>query len=346
MRNLSASLFDLAIPADVETRSICAENPTGARGGGALAVPTGATHPSRRLGKGWKVRPFIPLPSGTTADLAVIDQPGVIRHIWMTVDPRWYRDLIVRIHWDGVAHPAVEVPLGDFFALANGQRYAVNSLPVAVNPLGGLNCYWPMPFASARISIENQGPDIAQFFFQITYDLTAVPAETGRFCAQWRISQTSREHPEHVILDGVQGDGHYVGTAMSWAQMSDGWWGEGEMKFFIDGDTDPTICGTGIEDYFGGAWAFMDTYSTPFLGYPLWQKEPNKIPKHGLYRWHILDPIRFRRDLKVTAQALGWWPDGTFQPLSDEIATVAYWYQRGTPQPFPALPPRHLRFPR
>ena len=130
-----ASLASLTTPADVDTRSICAENPTGARGAGARAVPEGERHPSRRLGKGWKVRPFISIPSGKTVELAVIDQPGVIKHIWMTIDPRWYRDLILRFHWDDSAQPAVEVPLGDFFALANGPRYAVNSLPVAVNPL-------------------------------------------------------------------------------------------------------------------------------------------------------------------------------------------------------------------
>jgi hypothetical protein len=123
--------------------------------------------------------------------------------------------------------------------------------------------------------------------------------------------------------------------------------GEGEIKFFLDSDPEyPTICGTGTEDYFGGAWGFGDTFSTPFLGYPLWRKEPGEVPKHGLYRWHIMDPIRFRERLHVTIQALGWWPNGRFQPLEDDIASVGYWYQAEPHAPFPAIPGREGRWPR
>jgi hypothetical protein len=337
----------LPLLGDFETRSISAENPDGARGGGAKAVPEGGA--ARELGTGWKVRPCITLEPESTTTLAEIQGPGVIQHIWITVDPKAYRDCVLRFYWDGAADPAVEAPLGDFFANANGLRYNVNSLPVAVNPSGGFNCYWPMPFRSAaRITIENQRPEaIGGFFYQITYALGAVPEEAAYFHAQWRIGMTTRDCPEHVLLEGVQGNGQYVGTHLSWIQMSDGWWGEGEIKFYIDGDTDhPTICGTGTEDYFGGAWGFGATFSTPFLGYPLWQKEEGRVPKHGLYRWHILDPIRFRQNLRVTIQALGWWPGGKYQPLTDEIASVAYWYQTGKAAPFPPLPARNERLPR
>ena len=158
---------------------------------------------------------------------------------------------------------------------------------------------------------------------------------------------TTREYPEHVILDGVKGRGHYVGTFLAWTQLSNGWWGEGEIKFYLDGDTDyPTICGTGTEDYFCGAWGFGETFHAPFTGYPLWRREPGEVPRHALYRWHILDPIRFKQDLKVTIQALGWWPNGKFQPLTDDIASVAYWYQTEPHAPFPALPPIHERWSR
>ena len=346
---LNLGLGSLPLLSDAETRSISAENPTGARAGGAHETP-GADHPAAMLGKGWKVRPCIDLKAGSTTTLADIEGPGIIQHIWITVAPQAYRDTILRFYWDGEETPSIEVPLGDFFCNGHALRYNVNSLPVAVNPSGGFNSYWPMPFREhARITIESQhGEDIGGFFYQITYALTAVPANAATFHAQWRRSLTTREYPEHVILDGVQGRGHYVGTFLAWTQLSNGWWGEGEIKFFMDGDTEfPTICGTGTEDYFAGAWGFGgETYSTPFLGYPLYRKEPGEVPRHGLYRWHILDPIRFKRDLKVTIQALGWWPNHKFEPLTDDIASVAYWYQAEPHAPYPQFPPVHERWTR
>ncbi len=185
------------------------------------------------------------------------------------------------MYWDGEATPSVEVPLGDFFCNGHGLRYNVTSLPVCVNPSGGFNCYWPMPFRKgARITIENQRPDaIGGFFYQITYGLGEIPDAAAYFHAQWRIAMTTREYPEHVLLDGITGRGQYVGTAMAWAQFSNGWWGEGEIKFFLDGDQEfPTICGTGTEDYFLGAWGFGDTFSTPFAGYPLWTRGGGEVP--------------------------------------------------------------------
>jgi hypothetical protein len=339
----------LPMLSDAETRSISAENPDGAKGGGARAIPEEKS-PASRLGEGWKVRPCITLQPGQTVRLAEIEGPGIIQHIWMTVDPKAYRDCVLRFYWDGESEPSVEVPLGDFFANGHGLRYNVNSIPVAVNPSGGFNCYWPMPFRQkAGVTLESQHRDpIPGFYYQITYSLTQVPEQAAYFHAQWRRSMTSRRRPEHTILDGVRGRGHYVGTFLAWTQLSNGWWGEGEIKFYIDGDRDyPTICGTGTEDYFGGAWCFGgETYSTAFLGYPLYRKEPGEVPRHALYRWHVLDPIRFQRDLRVTIQALGWWPDGKFQPLTDDIASVAYWYQTEPHAPFPQLPPPEERWSR
>jgi len=348
--DLSPGGFLAALPllSAARTRSISAENPSGERGGGARAEPR-AGDPAAGLGTGWKVRPCITLPAGQTTELASITGAGQIQHIWITAEPRAYRDCILRLHWDGEAGPSVEVPLGDFFANGHGLRYNVNSLLVAVNPAGGFNSYWPMPFrASARITVENQGPeDLGNFFYQITYAEGEVPAGAAYFHAQWRRSDTTRTRPEHVLLDGVRGQGHYVGTFLAWSQLSNGWWGEGEVKFFLDGDgAQPTICGTGTEDYFGGAWCFGETYSTPFLGYPLWRRAEGEVPRHGLYRWHVLDPVRFAQDLRVSIQALGWWPDGRFQPLTDDIASVAYWYQTEPHGPFPVLPPREGRFSR
>jgi hypothetical protein len=341
-------LSGLALLRNSETRSISAENPNGERAGGAKAKPLPSS-PASQLGEGWKVRPAIDLPKGQTATLADVKGPGVIQHIWITLTEKAYRDCILRFYWDGETTPSVEVPVGDFFANAHGVRTSVNSLMVAVNPSGGFNSYWPMPFRrQARITIENQGPqDIPWVFYQITYALEHVPGEAAYFHASWRRSLTSRNRPEHILVDGIEGRGHYVGTFIAWEQLSNGWWGEGEMKFFLDGDKDnPTICGTGTEDYFGGAWGFGDTFSTAFLGYPLHLNKAGDIPKHSLYRWHVPDPIRFSTDLRVTIQALGWWPNGKFQPLTDDISSVAYWYQTEPHKPFPAMPSREERFPR
>jgi len=350
------NLGGLPLLSDAETRSICAENPRGERGGGARAVPDEESAASM-LGSGWKVRPCITLEPGTTTTLVDVEGPGIIQHIWITVKPEAYRDTVLRFYWDAEEMPSVEVPLGDFFCNGHGLRCSVNSLPVVVNPSGGFNCYWPMPFRRrARVTIESQHEKpIDGFFYQITYALTEVPENAATFHAQWRRSMTTREYPEHVILGSVQGQGHYVGTYLAWTQFSNGWWGEGEVKFYVDGDTDyPTICGTGTEDYFGGAWCFgggkdptaTETYSTPFLGYPLYRNEPGEVPRHGLYRWHMLDPIRFKQDLRVTIQALGWWSNRKFEPLTDDIASVGYWYQAEPHAPFPELPPAHERWSR
>ena len=343
---LNFGLGSLPLLSDAETRSISAENPSGEKGGGAKAVPD-ENNPASMLGKGWKVRPCIDLEPQSTTVLADIAGPGIVQHIWITADPKAYRDTVLRMYWDEEEKPSVEVPLGDFFCNGHGMRYNVVSIPIAVNPSGGFNCYFPMPFRKrALITIENQRWEkITGFFYQITYALTDLPEKIAYFHAQWRRSMTKREHPEHVIVDGIVGQGHYVGTFIAWTQFSSGWWGEGEVKFYIDGDTEyPTICGTGTEDYFGGAWCFGQTFNAPFSGYPLWHT--GEVTKHAMYRWHIYDPIRFKHDLKVTIQALGWWPNGKFQPLTDDIASVAYWYQVEPHAPFPQLLNVEERWPR
>lgn len=339
-----------------ETCSISAENPGGEKGGGAKAQPNPSSA-SGKLGAGWKVRPCIAVEPGETKILADIHGSGIIRHIWMTADNRMYRAGILRFYWDGETEPSVEVPMADFFALGHGKTYPVHSLPVVVNPSGGMNCYWPMPFRkNCRITFTNEHHQAVRgFFYQITFSRAPVDSHAGYFHAQWRRSMTTRGSPEHVIADEIRGQGQYVGTFLSWMQYSDCWWGEGEVKFYLDGDREyPTICGTGTEDYFGGAWnfggdyitTFGQTYSTPFLGFPFSEKEYGKVPKHALYRWHIMDPIRFRMDLKVTVQALGWWPDGKYQPLTEDIASVAYWYQSEPHHRFPPLAPLEERWPR
>jgi hypothetical protein len=259
------------------------------------------------------------------------------------------RACVLRFYWDGEETPSIEVPMTDFFAVGNDRFAPVNSLPVVVNPTAALNCYWPMPFRRhARITFTNDlSKDIDLMTYQIDYVLTDLPRDTGYFHAQWRRATTKRSFPVHTILDGVKGDGRYVGTFLAWAQLSDGWFGEGEVKFFIDGDMQfPTICGTGTEDYFGGSYGFPEIYSTAYTGNTLKRQGGDGPRLWSLYRWHIMDPVCFQSDLRVTIQALGWWPNGQYQPLADDVASVAYWYQREPHGPFPEFPPLEARWPR
>ncbi len=359
---LPASLADIARLSTAQTRSISAENPDGAPGGGARADLHDDEHctpHARRLGKGWKVRPCVTIKAGETFTLADIEGPGIVQHIWMTVEPKNLRNLILRITYDDAARPAVETPLGDFFANGLDGLALISSMPVVVAPRGGMNAYWPMPFRSRlRMTVTNEADfDQPGFFYQITWAQTEVPDDAAYLHAQWRRSMTTRQHPEHTLLDGVEGHGHYVGTYLVWNQFSNLWWGEGEMKFYIDDDHEhPTICGTGTEDYFGGAWGFRkadnpetsgpQTFSTNFLGYPQALIGGERVPAHALYRWHLPDPIRFRSRLRVTIQALGWYTDRAYQPLTDDIASTAFWYQEPPAAPFPALPSLVERYPR
>ncbi len=351
-------LGGLPMLSKARTRSICAENPTGEKGKGGMAVPDPAdpslphSAAATDLGQGWKVRPFLKVAAGETVTLMDVDGPGVIQHIWMTTETNWHghgRACVLRFYWDDEEAPSVEVPMTDFFAVGHDLFARVNSLAVVVNPTSALNCYWPMPFRKhARITFTNEsGRTVDPLAFQITYAETEVPRNAGTFHAQWRRAVTDRNNPDYTIVDHIKGQGHYAGTFLAWTQLSDGWFGEGEVKFYIDGDTQfPTICGTGTEDYFCGSYGFPEPYSTPYVGNVLNHAGDEGPPKWSLYRWHIMDPVRFREDLRVTIQALGWWPNGKFQPLADDVASVAYWYQAEPHERFPKFPLLKDRWPR
>ena len=345
----------LPFAAGVPTRQISAENPTGERGGGCKWDPNPAdpnlTHsgPATELGRGWKVRPFIPVPAGQTITLADINGPGCINELFITSNLAAYRALVLRFYWDEETVPSVEVPIGDFFAMGHDSApHLVQSLPVTVGPRRACNAYWQMPFRTrARITIHNEGAaDADVVAYRVLYKLHEVPDDAAYFHAQWRRGVTRRERPEHVILDGVRGRGLYVGTYLAWTAMSPGWWGEGEIKFYLDGDGEfPTMADNGTEDYFGGAWGFAgeegreQPFNSPFLGVPLADQGDGSGPRRfSLYRWHILDSIGFERDIRATVQALGWGSGGKFLPLQDDIASVAYWYQAEPHAAFPALP--------
>lgn len=351
---LDMHLGNLARLSSAQTRSISAENFTGAKGEGGKATEGTGAVAARELGQGWKVSPCIHLEGHETATLAEIDGPGAIQHIWITVHPEHWRRLVLRCYWDDEPTPSVETPLGDFFCNGWGERCNITSLAVAVNPAGGFNCYWEMPFRQkARITIENLGPDAVRgFFYQITYTLTEVPEDRAYFHAQWRRSNPLSNQTVHTLLEDVRGQGHFVGAYLAWGVNNTGWWGEGEIKFYMDGDGEwPTICGTGTEDYFGGAWNFefpkgeYGVFSSPYSGMPQVIKPDGLYrsqQRFGMYRWHIMDPIRFQEDLRVTIQALGWRSalEGgrRYLPLQDDIASTAFWYQTEPHAEFPPLP--------
>ncbi len=188
--------------------------------------------------------------------------------------------------------------------------------------------------------------DLSLFTYQITYSEMEVPDNAGYFHAQWRRAVTSRSHPEYTILDGVKGEGRYAGTFLAWTQLSDGWFGEGEIKFFIDGDGKfPTINGTGTEDYFGASYGFPEIYSTAYNGSTLKHAGKTARPSGASTLAHH-GPHRLPRGPPRHHTDLGWWPNGRYQPLADDIASVAYWYQREPHAAFPKLPPLPERWPR
>jgi hypothetical protein len=357
---LAPNLNNLYQLSNARSRSISPENFTGAKGQGGMATTGTGANASRDLGQTWKVSPSVVIKAHTTFTLAEIDSAGSIQHIWMTPTGTW-RYSILRMYWDDETTPSVEVPVGDFFGMGWGQYAHLNSLAVTVNPGSAFNCYWPMPFRKkCRITMENIADRDMVLYYQIDYVLTDVPADAAYFHAQFRRINPLPYKQDVVLLDGVKGKGQYVGTYIAWGVHNNGWWGEGEIKFFMDDDDKfPTICGTGTEDYFCGSYDFdtrkknaagVETveyteFTTPYAGLHQVIRGDGHYAvqqRFGMYRWHITDPIRFEKNLKVTIQALGWRSDGRYLPLQDDIASTVFWYQTPGHAPFPALPSKDM----
>jgi len=346
---LGMSMGNIWRLSSAKTRSISPENMSGAKGAGGMATEGTGAEAARDLGQGWKVSPCVRIEPGQTFELADIQGPGAIQQIWMTPTGHW-RFSILRIYWDDQEQPSVECPIGDFFACGWGEYAPLSSLAVCVNPGSAFNCYWEMPFRKrCRMTFTNIAAEPMVLFYQINYTLTDVPEDAAYFHAQFRRVNPLPYKEVYTILDGVKGHGQYVGTYMAWGVNNRGWWGEGEIKFYLDGDDRwPTICGTGTEDYFCGSYDFenkvtheYEEFTTPYAG--LCQViRPDTLYKSqmrfGMYRWHIVDPVRFERDLQVTIQALGWRSGRRYLPLQDDIASVAFWYQTLPTAPFPELP--------
>jgi hypothetical protein len=350
-----AGVSGLSQLADAQSRTISPENPSGAKGAAARSADGVAAAAARDLGQGWKVSPYVHIQAGSVLELADISGPGVIRQIWLTPAGCPWRLLVLRVYWDDQEQPSIECPLGDFFACGWGGfswsgHGQISSLPVCVNPGSALNCFWEMPFRRrCRITMENMSGGEATLYYQVNYELCEVPENAAYFHAQFRRSNPLQYKTDHVILDGVSGRGHYVGTYMAWGSNSNGWWGEGEVKFYLDGDDAwPTIASTGTEDYFLGSYNFWvngsyQPFTTPYSGLTEVIIPDRTDPgftqsRFGMYRWHLTDPVRFGSDIRVTVQALGWRSGGRYLPLQDDISSTAFWYQTLPTGPFPELP--------
>ena len=334
------------------SRSISAENITGEKGKGGMATTEGAAWgAAKHLGQGWKASPYFVIPPDVEFTLADISGEGVIESIWFGGNVS--RSYILRFYWEDSETPAIECPLAEFFAYGwqldsknqaptSGPFHQLTSLMVCVNPNRGFNCYWPMPFKKhCRITIENRSEQEYVCYYQINYCLKKLPDNIGYFHVQYRQKKILDYKEEFVLLDHVNGCGRYVGTALFVGLNGDGnWWGEGELKFYLDDDEQfPTICGTGTEDYFCGSYDWevdhqYRTYSTPYAGmYQVIQSDGlyQHQQRFSMYRWHIADPIRFSKNLKITIQDLGWASQvpGKEKYLArrDDFMSVSYWYQ-------------------
>ena len=344
--NSMESLYRLS---NAKSYSISPENLTGKKGSGGMEAHGSAAEAARDLGIGWKQNPFVVIGPGQTFTLADIRGAGAIQHIWMTPTGDW-RTSILRMYWDEEKDPSVETPVGDFFAMGWGKYARLSSLPVCVNPGSAFNSYWTMPFRKhAKITLQNLADSPMTIYYQIDYTETTIPADAAYFHAQFRRVNPVPYKQVYTILDDVKGKGQYVGTYLAWGVHNTGWWGEGEIKFYIDGDHEyPTINGTGTEDYFNGSYNFenpqthqYEEFTTPYSGLVqvlkpdgLYQSQE----RFGLYRWHINDPVRFDSGLRITIQDLGWQSGGRYLPEMDDIASVAFWYQTEPHNPFPKLP--------
>ena len=345
-------------PINVHSRSVSPENPTGEKGRGGMIPPEEGSQgrQAQYLGTGWKTNPFIFIEPGETAVLGDIRGPGVITHIWMTpacAEERAWRNIILRIYWEGSDVPSVEVPVADFFCDGRQQCRQLSSLKVCDNPGSGLNCYWEMPFRrQAKLTLENRNTRSMHVYYQIDYLLKDIDENAMYFHAQFRRTAPVPYGDVYTVIDGVKGTGIFAGMYMLWetdnSRNNNAWIGEGEFKFYIDGDGDfPTYCGTGLEDYFCGSYNFEDVnsreyrpFSSPYSGM---QTDHTRGALRaqtffGMYRWHLTDPIIFYSDLRVTVHALGWKNDGTYLPLEDNIESVCFWYQTTIAEKFPALP--------
>jgi len=310
------------------SRSICFENPTGAPGQGGMEAS--------KLGVGRKGKPAITLKAGDTVQLCDIEGPGTIRHIWMTTakTPENLRSLVIRAYWEAQEHPSIESPIGDFMGFAHGKVQHYDSAAHSLGMNAGMNIWLPMAFTQrARMTLTNDGTKDVPLFYQIDYTLGEDhPADVGRLHCVFRRENPTTEKEDFVLMPQRMGKGRFMGALIGIRNLHPGqWWGEGEIKVYMDGDTEfPTICGTGSEDYVGLSYGMQQT---PFLynGCNLNQKE-----FVSMYRWHLPDPIYWEEECRITMQQIAW-KDGLAE-TSDDWSTATFWYEPVPSEPLPDMP--------
>lgn len=335
-------LYDLNTA--LESRSISFENPTGAKGsGGKAASPLGIGR------KGDAVRT---IEAGATVQLADIAGPGTIRHIWMTTlaNPRIMRGAVIRAWWDDQSHPSIECPLGDFFGFAHGETEAFESAAHSVGPRYGLNIWLPMPFLRrARIEIANELGTPFPLFYQIDHTLgDAHEDDVGRLHTLFRRANPTIPAEDFELLPKREGRGRYLGTVIGVRPLGPDWWGEGEVKMLIDGDGDfATIVGTGTEDYVGLSFGIQ---KTPFRYHGASARENASDIATGrvsMYRWHMPDPVFWKRDIRVTIQQIGLGGPtprsldeykAGFIDRADDWSAATFWYEAMPSASLPSMP--------
>ncbi len=311
----------------VESRSISYENPTGAPGEGGKAAS--------KLGVGRKGSPAKHLKPGEVSVLCDIKGPGVIRHIWVTTrgEPVNLRSMVIRARWDDQKHYSIECPLGDFMGIAHGHVRAYQSAVHSVGERAGMNVWLPMPFARrAYITMTNEADKPSVLFYQIDYTINdALPADVGRLHVLFRRENPTTLKKDFELLPKRTGTGRFIGSIIGIHALSGSWWGEGEIKVYMDGDKEfPTICGTGSEDYVGLSWGIQQT---PFLYNGCSLNENNYI---CMYRWHLPDPIFWKKEARITIQQIGW-RNGLYE-RQDDWSCATFWYERTPSAPLPPLP--------
>lgn len=328
----------------LQSRSISFENPTGAVGSGGQAASP--------LGVGRKGSPARLLAPGQEIELANIKGAGTIRHIWATTFPvpEFLRGAVIRFYWEGQEHPSVEAPLGDFFGFAHGKAIAYESAVHSVGEKAGMNTWLPMPFSkSARVTITNELPQPMPFFYQIDYTHGEQHADDiGRLHVNFARQNPTRKAQDFTLLEKRQGRGRYLGTVIGVRPSDDNWWGEGEMKAFIDGDQDfPTINGSGAEDYVGLSWGLQQN-AFQYNG-ASWVEngDTTTTGRISMYRWHVLDPILWKEDIRITIQQIGHNGNapttfeaylGDLYEREDDWSAATFWYESIPSAPLPTMP--------
>lgn len=353
-KKVSVSMINLVenpfvLDTGLQSRSISFENMTGEPGVGGQA--------SSPLGVGRKGAPARRINPGETVQIADISGAGTIRHIWITTLPNSdvMRGTVIRVYWDGQEYPSIEAPIGDFFGFAHGSTPPFQTAVHSVGAAGSLNMWLPMPFVDgARVTISNEGEEIIPFFFQIDYTIgESYPADIGRLHVLFRRENPTSLGQDFEVLPLRKGRGRYMGTVIGVRPDDSAWWGEGEVKMYIDGDKEfATIVGTGAEDYVGLSWGLQQT---PFLYNGASFVEHNDGGKKGtgaisMYRWHMLDPILWSSDMRITMQQIGHKPKDGVPPdtmekylgglfeRQDDWSAATFWYEAVPSEPLPKMP--------